>query len=439
MADLPNIVLLTVDSLRADHLGCYGYHLETSPRCDAFAAQGTLCERLYDCAIPTHPAYTTLYTGQHALTHNIVAINGPARLAQETPVLPELLLEAGYVTCAVDNLWRWHRWFGQGYEYYIDPSVRHNIPSGVRCEALNERAVHWLRTRPDGPFFLFMHYWDTHAPYVAPQRYGHLFYDGDPVDPANHSLDGAWRHPVGMMARETWLRTPRGVATDADYVRALYDREVRYVDDGIGAMLDALVDLDLVENTLVLVMADHGESIAEHGVFFEHYGLYDCTVRVPFMMRWPGRVPAGRRLSQMLHNTDIAPTILDAVGLPIPPSMEGRSSWPLVADARNDGGHDSVISLECSYQAQWSLRTSSYLYILSREQDFAGNPLRELYDLSQDPAEKRNIAEEHPQVAQAFEGQLEDWIAERLRALGRDDDPLREQGISLRHELEELA
>lgn len=432
----PNVLLLTVDSLRADHLGCYGYQQPTSPRLDAVAAEGVLCERLFCTSIPTHPSYTTLYTGQHALTHGIVSLNGTATLDPDTPVLAELFARAGYTTCALDNLWHAHKWFGRGYEYYIDPSVHHIFPFIVSCEELNARAIPWLRAHSAEPFFLFMHYWDTHYPYVPPDRYRHLFYQGrNPVDPANHSLDGAWHHPAGLIARETWLRTTQGVVTDADYVTALYDQELRYVDDGVAALLGALEELGLAENTVVFILADHGESIAEHGVFFEHYGLYNCTLRVPLLARWPGRLPAGARLAQLLHSTDVAPTVLDAAGLPVPTTMEGRSFWPLLTAETTMGGHDRVISLECSYQAKWSLCNDRYKLILAREPDFMGNPPRELYDLVADPDERHNIAAREPRVVAALEQELEEWITARLRALGRADDPLR-GGISLRHELE---
>src|SRR6266498_3535269 len=140
----PNILLISVDSLRADHLGCYGYHRETSPRIDALSRQGALVERLFCPGIPTYPSYTTLYTGQHPLTHGILAHGGQAKLSKQAPFLPEILVEAGYTTCAFDNLIRGRPWFGRGYEYYIDPSVRHTVLTvAVTSEDLNGGAIPW--------------------------------------------------------------------------------------------------------------------------------------------------------------------------------------------------------------------------------------------------------------------------------------------------------
>jgi len=427
----PNIILISIDALRADHLGCYVYHRATSPYIDALAGEGVLLERFICPAIPTHPSYTTLYTGQHPITHGIVAHVGKNELDREAPFLPELFLQAGYTTCAVDNLWRGRLWFGRGYEYYIDPSIRRPLHLGVTCEELNAVTIPWLRAHAEEPFFLFMHYWDPHYPFVPPDRFRHLFYEGNPTDPDNHSLDEWWKHPIGAFARDTWLRMLTGVVTDVEYVRAQYDGEVRYVDEGIGNLLVALDKLGLAENTLVVLTADHGESMGEHGIFFEHHGLYEATVRVPLIVRWPGHLPGGVRLPQMFEMDDLAPTILDAVGLLIPRVMEGRSFWKLLTGVGEDNGRERVISLECSWQAKWSLRTDRYKFILAREPDFYGSPPRELYDLVADPGEKHNIAKERPEIAAKMEVELEGWIADRLRALGRSEDPLREHGLTV--------
>src|SRR5579875_2824308 len=410
--DKLNIVLLTNDSLRADHLGGYGYTRPTSPFIDAFAGQGILAERFFAPAIPTQPSYTTLLTGQYPTTHNVVAHGGKADISHDAASLPELFLQAGYVTCSVDLLWRMRSWFGRGFEFVLDPSVRRTLPPMVTCDELNHRAIPWMRQHMEEPFFLFMHYWDPHYPYVAPQDYRHLFYEGNPTDPDNHSLEAWWDHPIGMMARDTWVRTPQGHITDANCVTAMYDQEIRYLDDGLRKIVTAIDDLGLSEQTLVIVIADHGESMTEHGIFFEHYGLYDPVLHVPMLMRLPGRLPAGVRLPQMLQHVDIAPTLLEAAGLHIPKAIEGKSFWRLATGEEGDGGYGEVVSVECTWQACWSLRTDDYKLIVSRDEN-APCP-RELYDLSADPGEEHNVVAERPDVAAALEARLDAWIAQRL-------------------------
>lgn len=427
-----NVVLITIDSLRADHLGCYGYRHNTSPNIDKLAAQGALAENLFCSAIPTHPSYTTLYTGQHAIRHKIVAHAGKNVLAREAPFLSEFFLHEGYTTCAADNLMRNRLWFGRGYEYYIDSSLKRPLIVNVTCEDLHARVVPWLRTHAGEPFFLFLHYWDTHYPFTPPPSYRHLFYEGEnPTDPDNHSLDKWWDFPFGMIARDTWLRTPDGPVTDPAYLTALYDQEILYLDDHLPELLGTLDDLGLSENTLVLLVADHGESLTEHNIFCEHHGLYDCVLHIPLIARLPGRIPPGVRLPQMLQMQDVAPTILEAAGLPIPKEMDGKSFWPLLTGETSDGGGSRVISLESSWQCKWSLRTDRYKLIVSRIPDFYGNPMRELYDLEADPQETRNLADLEETLVSEMEQELEGWIADRLKALGESQDPVVVHGPSL--------
>lgn len=427
-----NVVLITIDSLRADHLRCYGYRHNTSPNIDKLAAQGALAENLFCSAIPTHPSYTTLYTGQHAIRHKIVAHAGKNVLAREAPFLSELFLHEGYTTCAADNLMRNRLWFGRGYEYYIDSSLKRALIVNVTCEDLHARVVPWLRNHAREPFFLFLHYWDTHYPFTPPPSYRHFFYEGDnPTDPQNHSLDKWWDFPFGMIARDTWLRTPDGPVTDPAYLTALYDQEILYLDDHLPELLGALDDLGLTENTLVLLVADHGESLTEHNIFCEHHGLYDCVLHIPLIARLPGRIPPGLRLPQTLQMQDVAPTVLEAAGLPIPKEMDGKSFWPLLTGQASDGGSSRVISLESSWQCKWSLRTDRYKLIVSRIQDFYGNPMRELYDLEADPQEEQNLADSEQALVREMEQELEGWIEDRLKALGEPEDPVVAHGPSL--------
>ncbi|MGD9213359.1 MAG: sulfatase [Desulfobacteraceae bacterium] len=428
----PNILFITIDTLRADHLGCYGYPHNTSPNIDVIAEEGILCEKFFCSGIPTQPSYTTMLTGQHPITHQIVAHGGQNQLSKEAPFLPQLLLPAGYTTCAVDNLIQERAWFSRGFEFYIDPSVRRTLMLGVSCEELNARAIPWLRTHAHEPFFLFMHYWDPHWPLTPPKRYQHLFYNGNsPVDPGNRSLEEWWEHPLGQIAKDTWLRTEHGLITDPDYVVAMYDQEIRHVDDGVGELLSVLDDLGLTENTLVVLVADHGESMTEHGIFFAHHGLYDPVIRIPCIFRMPGTLQKGYRLPQLLSNEDIALTILEAIGVPPHSAMDGNSFWKELTQTSDNGSHPFIITSECTWQAKWSMRTAQHKFILARTSDFYGNPPKELYDLEQDPEEKENIVDLRKGLSQKMELELETWIATKLSEMGRTEDPLIREGASL--------
>ncbi|MFW6195538.1 MAG: sulfatase, partial [Chloroflexota bacterium] len=357
---------------------------------------------------------------------------GDAQLDPAAPFLTESFLASGYTTCAMDNLAQDRPWFLRGYEFYVNPGVRHPLMLGVTCEELNGRILPWLKNYSHEPFFMMLHYWDPHWPLEPPAKYQGLFYSGgNPTDPDNHSLDPFWEHPLGSIARDTWLRRPEGPITDARYVEAMYDQEVRHLDDGIGELLDTVDELGLRENTLVVLLADHGESLTEHGIFFDHHGLYDVTIHTPLIMRLPGVLPAGVRLPQIMQHQDVAPTILEATGHEVPEEMDGQSWWGLFTGETRSGGRDFAVSVENTWQSKWSLRTATHKFILARRPDAYGSPMRELYDLEADPDEEDNLVDEEPELADELEAKLEDWIAEQLRAQGKSEDPVVEQDVSL--------
>ncbi|HLV81138.1 MAG TPA: sulfatase/phosphatase domain-containing protein, partial [Chthonomonadaceae bacterium] len=161
------------------------------------------------------------------------------------------------------------------------------------------------------------------------------------------------------------------------------------------------------------------------------HGLYEDTIHVPLIFRHPARIPSNTTLTPMVQHLDLAPTLLEAAGAPVPESLEGRSLWPLLAGQTDRGGWGQVVCCECTWQAKWALRTETAKLILAREPDFHSMPMRELYDLAADPEESRNLMEERPQEAQAMEAELEAWVAAGLARAGRSEDPLRAQGITL--------
>ena len=422
--------MIIVDTLRADHLGCYGYSRATSPHIDGLAGQGVLCEQAFATAIPTHPAFATIYTGQYSITHGVVAHGGRREVPRSSPWLPELMNKNGYTTCGLDNLAESRLGYGRGYEFYIDPTGKRVLNINANNRMINARAIPWLEQHAGEQFFLLVHYWDPHTPYLPPRAYRTLFYGGkDPYDPSNHSLDGMERHPLGKTWRETWFNKLGGYVTDAEYITALYDGEIRYCDDGVGKLLKTLDRLGVADETLVVLTSDHGELMCRHGVFFDHHGLYDGNVHVPLVFRHPDLEP--RRIAHLVAHVDLAPTLLDFCGIEIPEAMEGRGLAPLLRGESDAAPRDFVVSEECTWQMKWALRTKTHKLICARAEDFYGTPTRELYDLRKDPDELSNIIEETPETAEALEAQLEAWIAEKMARNGLTEDPLKVHGLTL--------
>ncbi len=426
-----NIIFIVIDTLRATRLGCYGCDKPTSPSIDKLASEGALFERCFAPGIPTTPAHTTMFTGLHPITHNIVCHGGQVDLDRKIPVLPEMMQGAGFTTAAVDNLYDIKPWLARGYEYYINPSFRHKLRLLVSCDQINARAIPWLKSHASEQFFLFLHYWEPHTPYLPPTKY-RTFYppDKNPCSSEFTSFEPIKKQPFWEMFGDIWFNK-LGNITDADYISSLYDAEIRRVDDGIAEIIQAVDDLGLAEDTLIVLTGDHGESLTSHDIYFDHHGLYDDVIHVPLIMQMQGTIPAGVRVKPMVQHLDIAPTMLEAANAKQPPSLEGQSLWPLATGAATEGGYEKIICCENTWQSKWSLRSETMKLILSRKPDYHGMPRRELYDLINDPNELTNIAEAQSEIADSMEAELEAWIIDHLSAFGRSEDPLKTQEITL--------
>ena len=420
-----NIVLIALDTQRADHLGCYGYLRRTSPFIDSLARRGVLFERCYAPNIPTHPSFTTMLTGKEAITHNIVNIGGGEPIAEGVRLLPEILKEHGYTTAAVDSM---GRHFSCGFDEYVSYQWDRSVPHLLRkAETVTEKALPVIeRLKGEAqPFFLFLHYWDPHTPYLPPPPYDRKFYprDRDPYDPNNHSMDEAWSWEPFKWYFHQWIP---GV-TDAEYVNALFDGETAYMDRHLRPVFKALEPVR--DDTLVILTADHGEILNEQLGYYDHHGLYEGNIHVPLILSWPGKLPAGRRVPGFVQNLDLAPTLLELAGIVDRDGMEGLSLLPTVFGLR-EGNYDELYFSEASWELKRAIRTARWKLIDSIEPDPHGRPMQELFDLQADPGEQRNVIAEHPEVARELARNLADWVSQRLAKAGRSVDPVRQQGRS---------
>ncbi len=432
-----NVLLVSMDSARADHLSCYGYPRDTTPNLAAWAADGVIADRMFCSTLPTTPSHTSLFTSWHSLTHGLVSHRGGLSPRAGYPWLPSIVEQAGYTTVAVDNIRQLLPWFSSGFEFYIDSSHRHGHTWSVSTQCLNERTIPWLRQYGQEPFFLFLHVWDPHTPYLPPLDIRHRFYDGDPCDPRNESMH-AFRRQFFYKRSEQWfaqLCSDLGVSgpiTDVEYIVALYDACLSHMDEHLGCLLHELDVLGLADDTLVLLLADHGEMMGENDVYFDHHSLYDGNLRVPLLARWPaGGVSGGRRFDTLLQHVDIAPTVLEAMGQPIPEAMEGHSALAHLRGQSSERLHDALYAQECTWQAAWTIRTDTHKLIVQRDEGLHNQPTRMLFDLVADPGETRNVFLEQWELAEELEIRLEAWIAAKLRSSGLDQDPVCHENISL--------
>lgn len=417
-----NIVLIALDTQRADHLGCYGYGKNTSPFLDSIAARGVVFERCYAPNIPTHPSFTTMLTGKEAITHDIVNIGGGVPIKPGMRLFQEVLQEHGWRTAAVDTM---GRHFKRGFDEYVSPEWDRSNPLTLRrAEHITEAALPLIETLKNGdkPFFLFLHYWDPHTPYLPPADFRTMFYppDRDPYDPNNHSMDPAWNDEMFQWYFHEWMP---GV-TDSTYVNALYDAETAYMDWQLRRVFAALEPVQ--EETLVVVTADHGEILDEQLGFYDHHGLYEGNVHVPLILFRPGALPAGKRVPGFVQNVDFLPTFFEMTGIPDTENTEGRSLIPCIRGERN-GNYDEVYLSEATWEVKRGVRNANWKFIQSFEPDPHGRPMQELFDLKADPTEQNNLAEKRPHMVRKLKRRLDAWVAKRLAETGRTVDPVAAQ------------
>ncbi len=373
-ADRPNIILITLDTVRADRMGFCGSKRGLTPQLDAVAAQGVVFERAYSQAPLTPVSHASLLTGTYPQFHKVQDFG--ARLSDALPYLPVLLKSQGYRTAAFVSsiILDPKNGFAPGFERGFDTfdAGFHRKQKGDdryksverRAEVTIARALDWLTKNSDAPFFLWIHLWDAHDPYDAPAAFARRF----PSAP--------------------------------------YDAEIAYLDSSLGRLFAELKSKQLFSNALLAVTSDHGEGLGAHGEKTHGILLYDETIHVPLLMKLPGGKSAGKRVKARAGLVDVAPTILDALQVPVPAEMQGQSLLHVIGLASPP---DRPSYSETAYPERafgWSklaaLRVGNFLYVKG--------PSPELYDTATDAAATINLAEKNKPAAARISSQIEDFL-----------------------------
>ena len=411
----PNVLLVTIDTLRADHVGCYGYGAASTPTIDALAKRGIRFETALAHAPLTGPSHASILTGQTPLGHGFRNNSGFV-LTPHVRTAAEDFRQAGYRTAAFVSGFPLDRRFGfdRGFDRYDDRlpkgNDRRRTPYVERiADATTDAALHWLdtqagRTGQAAPWFAWVHYYDPHAPY----------------------------EPPGALAGR--------------FQRAPYDGEIAFVDQQLGRLLRALGDRKEIDQTIVLVTADHGESLGEHGEGTHGIFVYDATLRVPWVIAGPG-IAAGRVSKSVARGIDVLPTLAELAGLPQRTDIEGRSLRPAIDGHEMGEAPTYAESLYPEVELGWAplhaWRANGFKFIKA--------PKPELYDMTRDPSETTNLAGDdraragelgntlemalrRPAPSPAAAPSVDAETAERLRALGYASGGrvVRRSGVALR-------
>jgi len=430
------ILYVVFDTLRADHLSCYDYPRSTSPNIDSIASEGVLFSYAYPTDVPTQPSYTAMFSGQRGISTGIISHHADEYLSDNTPWLPQILSNEGYTTTAVSTLYHMKKWFARGFQYYMNPVANDvRLTQKVTAEQINSMAIPWLRAHGKEDFFMFVHYWDVHEPFVPPQHYRRLYYQGEERDRRNHSLEGI-KDNLAYPFTKKLLDTMGEDITDIEYVIAQYDAEITYVDEQFGKLISTLKELNILDDTLIILTSDHGESLGEHGIYFDHAGVYGPTVHVPLIFHHLD-LPQGKKIDALVQLIDIAPTVLEFFKVDIPQEFEGRSLFPLLRGDSTEH-YKEVFTNQGLWQATRMMRTKKWKLIKCIDNGFWNFPSTELYDLQSDPQELNNIAQERKEILDKLELKFHRWLSKRL---GKHTDPLRriaERGLSPKGQLKKL-
>ena len=416
MSKKPNLLFFGIDSLRRDHMSLYGYERLTTPNIDKYVKGGVCFENCFSPHIPTTPGYSNMLTGRDVFGTDVVAL-GQRHIVDGVPVLAEILRDNGYTTTCVGfegNA------AGRGYDKYISFKgwgPDHDDGRAHKAQNLNDVSIPELErlAKGDKPFFLFMRHMDPHSPYLPPEPFMHMFFQGDAFDPEDKRMQKVYDFkPFGDYIG-SWV--PEG-CTNPDYVIAQYDGAVAYMDSCIQAILEKLKALGLEEDTIVVFVSDHGETLYDHDCYFDHHGMYEPTLTVPFALVWKNHLPVGVRVKDYMQLKDVTPTLLEIMGIDPGLPFEGRSMVPRIYGKERVQEPEFYIT-ECTWMRKHGWRTPEWKLIVSLEPDFHFKPMVELYNLITDPEENHNVAEENPDVVALLKARMEAWIAKRTAQTGR--------------------
>jgi arylsulfatase A-like enzyme/tetratricopeptide (TPR) repeat protein len=363
-----DVVVVTIDTLRPDHLHCYGYPNIETPALDSIAQKGVLFENAVTPTPLTPPSHASIFTGQYPTEHHVRNTGGFV-LQSSSRTLAKILNEQGWDTAAFVGSAVLKKAFGfnVGFNVYDDQMPKPGKGDEFREDPerrageVVDRAIAWLNQQSGKPYFLWVHLYDPHLPYRPPGEFAQKYK----------------AHP--------------------------YDGEIAYADQQLGRLLEAVNRKSASEKTIVSVLSDHGESLGEHGEYSHGIFLYDATLRIAFMMSGPG-IPAGTRIKDQVRSIDFLPTLLDLMGSKAPGQVQGSTLIP--AFTRKETPPAAVSYAETLYPKMnmgWAelrgIRTNHWMYIRA--------PKPELYDLTQDPSETSNVIQQHPVEVHKFEAQLQ--------------------------------
>jgi arylsulfatase A-like enzyme len=389
----PNVVLIGIDTLRADHLSCSGYERNTTPNIDVVASEASVFKRAFATTSWTLPSFHSIMTSLYQASHGV--ITHKHRLDRSHVTLAEILKNQGYRTAGFVSgpFLKAIYGFDQGFDVYEESVSSASVIEAnedITSPALTDLVLPWLQENAGNRFFLFIHYWDPHADYIPPAPYDKIFdpyYEG--------TMDGTnikWTDKVSTLTSKR----------DVEHIVALYDGEITWTDDHVGQVMNTLRESGLDENTVVVIVSDHGEEFLDHGGKVHGMTIYNEVIHVPLIFRIPG-VSEARKFESVVSTVDVMPTILDILDIGLPRSIDGESLMAIINGERDKKRTNEVYSellhnLTTVVRGRWKL-------IYDSEVDRF-----ELYDIETDFSESDDLAPSNATIVQELANVLSDWL-----------------------------
>lgn len=446
------VIYIDIDSLRADHLGCYGYPRDCSPVIDEITQDSAVFTGCHTSDAPCLPSRAALFSGLFGINNGVTCHDGPASQMRypgrghthdpAAPLWMRVLQKADWETVCFSGFGQRHMalWFGMGFTQ----NFGNQLPGALEsADEVTKKATAWLEAHGTGNnWFMHVNYWDVHHPYRAPQKYYDRVRDQPPpLFPTADQIAEDVQHYYGSRtARDWWNNTADWQRPDDDpYTQRMpkdnpnnwenylgfvdgQDAGLVYVDEKIGEILELLERLGIREETAIIISSDHGESVGELGMYFEHGNACEGTTHVPLIIHWPGITEGGSRHDGLMYSMDLAPTVLELLGIPAPPRWDARSV------ASNVRGNDQPLRSHLVIGAgifsfQRAVRTDHYRLIRTIHSGvYPYDPLY-LFDMQADPWQRNDLSEQKPEVVARLDHLLLDWLWQHTTGPTASQDP----------------
>lgn len=432
------ILYLDIDSLRPDHLGCYGYHRPTSPVIDQISREGMVFRNFFTSDAPCMPSRTAFYSGRFGIQSGVVGHGGSASQPKSEGALRNFrdsfgqqgltrrLQVQGFHTALISPFAHRHsaHWFYAGFN-----DIRDTGRGGMEsAEEITPFVDDWLsRNGAKDSWFLHVNFWDPHTPYRVPLSYGDPFKEYPLPDWIDGKILAAHQKQSGMHTpldlnyfgegNPRFPRYPARLENEADLRRmfAGYDTGVRYVDDHIGLIVEKLRALGIYDETAIIISADHGENLGELGIYGDHATADVATCRIPFIVKWPGGARGNN--DRFHYNLDFAPTLMELLGGERQPVWDGESFARVLLNGDRDCGRDEVVFGQCAHVCQRSVRWDRWLYMHTYHDGLRAFPREMVFDLEADPHEQHDLGSLRPDLCKEGAWRLSRWHNDQMQKM----------------------